>query len=71
MGEITIPRVKAKPVTQTKKCTLCGKEKDLSAFNKLKHSNDGKKSECKECESERNKKNARKRKEDIWNYFPY
>lgn len=39
-----------------KTCTKCGQSKDLDDFYNSKKSKDGKRTECKKCESESNKK---------------
>lgn len=62
MEEINVPT--------TKVCTKCGRELPLSEFNKSKKSNDGLQSYCKECQSEYNRANNRKKKEEEHKMLP-
>lgn len=56
-------------MTNIKKCSKCGIEKDLSLFGKYKKSKSGYKSWCKECHNKNNKKYREKNKEKNKEYF--
>lgn len=52
----------------TKVCTTCNKEKELRFFNKSKKGYLGRKSECKDCQSEYRKKHYSNNKEAAYLY---
>jgi uncharacterized protein YlaI len=49
----------------TKKCSVCGQEKNLDEFRKQSKNKDGLKYYCKECDDEWNRKNYQTKKDKI------
>lgn len=62
MEEVKEPFKEESAQQQTKRCSRCGRELPLSAFNLSAKAPDGHQYACKECMSEINKENRNKRK---------